>query len=76
MVKEFSKYDKSHMAILRDLYYAWYTPKDAVTELERLYGIKISAGLITRYFHNFKAADLPRHDRTEILAATKQYQQQ
>ena len=67
MMKEFNRYDEEHMRLAKGLYYAWYSPKDAAYALKEQYGILASTALITRLFYSFRASDIPRHSRREVL---------
>lgn len=66
-MSELNRSDERHMQLVKGLYYAWYGPKDAVAVLKQVYGIETSISLLTRLFHNFRVANVPRHSRREIL---------
>ena len=59
----FDKDDAKHINLVKGLYYAWYGPKDAQEYLAS-HNIDISASRLTQLFYNFRAAKLPRADRT------------
>lgn len=59
----FDKDDTEHVNMVKGLYYAWYGPKDAHEYLTTK-GIEASRGKLTQLFYNFRAAKLPRADRT------------
>lgn len=59
----FDKDDAEHIKLVKGLYYAWYGPKDAHEYLTAK-GIEVSTGKLTQLFYNFRAAKLPRADRT------------
>lgn len=59
----FDKDNAEHINMVKGLYYAWYGPKDAHEYLTAK-GIEVSTGKLTQLFYNFRAAKLPRADRT------------
>ena len=59
----FDKDDAKHINLVKGLYYAWYGPKDAQEYLISK-GIEVTTGRLTQLFYNFRAAKLPRADRT------------
>lgn len=59
----FDKDDAKHINLVKGLYYAWYGPKDAQEYLTSK-GIEVTTGKLTQLFYNFRAAKLPRADRT------------
>ena len=60
---QFDKENDEHIKLVKGLYYAWYGPKDAQEYLSSR-NIDISASRLTQLFYNFRAAKLPRADRT------------
>ena len=67
MTSEFNRYNEEHMRLAKGLYYSWYGPKDAVQTLKEQYGIDATTAMMTRLFYNFRASDIPRHSRREVL---------
>ena len=60
---QFDKENDEHINLVKGLYYAWYGPKDAQEYLASR-NIEITASRLTQLFYNFRAAKLPRADRT------------
>lgn len=63
MLMPFDKDNVDHINMAKGLYYAWYGPKDAQEYLTSK-GIEVTTGKLTQLFYNFRAAKLPRADRT------------
>ena len=63
---KFDRNDESHINMVKGLYYAWYGPKDAKEYLAK-HGISITVSQITNTLYNFRAAHLPRADRSRLV---------
>ena len=63
---KFDRNDESHINMVKGLYYAWYGPKDAKEYLASK-GISITTSQITNTLYNFRAAHLPRADRSHLV---------
>ena len=67
MTTEFNRDNETHMRLAKAHYFAWYGPKDAAISLNQHYNINATTAILTRLYHSFKSAGIPRYDRRNTL---------
>lgn len=53
--------------VLKKMYYAYYTPKEAQEEMEQDYNYKLTTARINQLYHGFRLASLPRFNRKRLF---------
>ena len=66
MPKNYVSIDEE-IKIIQNLYYAYYTPKEASEYLFTTHGKVVPAGTITKYYHAFKLSQIERFDRSKLI---------
>lgn len=61
-------YTDQDITLIKPLYYAWFTPKEAADYLHQQHGKRVSTSLITRIYAALKLTDTPRFNKINILS--------